>query len=53
MIIYLVYAIILSVHKRSVIVSASDVTAYKSDNNEIVNPNMGDDGGEYGDEQEL
>lgn len=57
MIIYLVYAIILSVHRRSVIAPVQNIdnNAYKMDNNgEVVNPNMGNDNGDYGgDEAEL
>lgn len=56
MIIYMVYAIILSVHRRSVISSdleTSTAAAYKGeDGNEgVVNPDM--DGGYGGDEAEL
>ena len=53
MIIYMVYAIILSVHKRSVMASTSDALAHKGDDNEIVHSKTGYDGGEYGDEQEV
>ena len=57
MIIYFVYAIILSVHRRSVIAPVPNVDSsgvYKMDNNnnnEVVNP---DNGNDYGnDEAEL
>ena len=57
MIIYLVYAIILSVHRRSVVAPVQNLNSstYKGDNNgEVVNPNMGNDNGDYGgDEVEL
>jgi anti-sigma28 factor (negative regulator of flagellin synthesis) len=54
MIIYLVYAIILSVHRRSVILIPEEINngGYKMDNNEVVNPDM--DNYNYGvDEAEL
>lgn len=54
MIIYLVYAIILSVHRRSVTISSVETNVYKTDNTQVVNPHMGDGGGDYGnDEVEL
>ena len=54
MIIYLVYAIILSVHRRSVISTPKEISnTYKGDeNNEgVVNPDM--DQGYGGDDAEL
>jgi hypothetical protein len=56
MIIYFVYAIILTVHRRSVIapVANNSSDGYKNDNAEIVNPSMGNGGGDYGgDDAEL
>ena len=54
MIIYLVYAIILSVHRRSVTINMSEANVYKTDNTQVVNPHMGDGGGDYGnDDVEL
>lgn len=49
MIIYMVYAIILSVHRRSVTATAMEPNYNES--NEVVNPDM--DGGYKGDEAEL
>ena len=56
MIIYFVYAIILTVHRRSVIapVAAPSSSNYKADNAQIVNPDMDRGGDQYGgDDAEL
>ena len=52
MIIYFVYAIILTVHRRSVIapVVAPSSSNYKADNAHIVNPDMERGDGHYGGE---
>lgn len=56
MIIYFVYAIILTVHRRSVIAQVinPNIEMYNSNSAEIVNPEMGHRGGDYGgDDVEL
>lgn len=56
MIIYFVYAIILTVHRRSVIAQVinPNIEMYNSNSAEIVNPDMGHRGGDYGgDDVEL
>ena len=56
MIIYFVYFIILTVHRRSVIAQVinPNIEMYNSNSAEIVNPDMGHRGGDYGgDDVEL